>query len=100
MVLVGSLVNRKPYSDYSFIYGEPISPQVLQQANIIKAGIIFVFSNNRFSEPDTKILHVVSRIKKLNSHADLYGELHNKNTRYSKRDTRQYYGDAQFRYAP
>lgn len=77
LVIVGSLVNRNPYAAHSFIYGEPISPQVLQRANIKKAGTIFVFSNNRFSDPDTKTLHVVSRIKKLNNHAPIYVELHN-----------------------
>lgn len=76
LVIVSSLVNRTPYSEHSFIYGEPISPQVLQRANISKAGIIFVFSNNRFTDPDTKTLHVVSRIKRLNDHAPLYVELH------------------------
>lgn len=77
LVIVGSLVNRTPYAEHSFIYGEPISPQVLQRANISKARTIFVFSNNRFSDPDTKTLHVVSRIKKLNPHTPLYVELHN-----------------------
>lgn len=79
LVIVGSLVNRTPYPEHSFIYGEPISPQVLRRANIKEAGTIFVFSNNRFSDPDTKTLHVVSRIKKLNNHAPLYVELHNQN---------------------
>ncbi|TYP95422.1 TrkA-N domain-containing protein [Fodinibius salinus] len=77
IVIVGSLVNRTPYAEHSFIYGEPISPAVLQRSNISQAGAIFVFSNNRFSDPDTKTLHVVSRIKKLNQHAPLYVELHN-----------------------
>lgn len=76
LVIVSSLVNRTPYSEYTFIYGEPISPQVLQRANISEAGTIFVFSNNRFTDPDTKTLHVVSRIRKLNSDAPLYVELH------------------------
>lgn len=76
IVIVGSLVNRAPYSEYSFIYGEPISPQVLKRANIGKAGVIFVFSNNRFTDPDNKTLHVISRIKKLNKHSPLYVELH------------------------
>jgi len=79
VVIVGSLVNRTPYREHSFIYGEPISPDVLERANISKAGTIFVFSNNRFSDPDTKTLHVVSRIKKLNPDAELYVELHNTN---------------------
>jgi voltage-gated potassium channel len=77
VVIVGSLVNRTPYTEHSFIYGEPINPDVLKRANIEKAKTIFVFSNNRFSDPDTKTLHVVSRIKKLNNNAELYIELHN-----------------------
>jgi len=76
VVIVGSLVNRNPYAEHSFIYGEPISPDVLKRANISDAGTIFVFSNNRFSDPDTKTLHVVSRIKKMNDHAAIYVELH------------------------
>lgn len=79
LVIVGSLVNRTPYSEHSFIYGQPISPKVLKRANISEAGVIFVFSNNRFTDPDTKTLHVCSRIKKINDHAPLYVELHNPN---------------------
>lgn len=77
IVIVSTLVDRTPYSEHTFIYGEPISPQVLQRANISEAGIIFLFSNNRFTDPDTKTLHVVSRIKRLNNKAPLYVELHN-----------------------
>lgn len=77
LVIVGSLVDRTPYREHSFIYGEPISPDVLKRANISHAETIFVFSNNRFTDPDTKTLHVVSRIKQLNDHAQLYVELHN-----------------------
>lgn len=79
LVIVGSLVSRTPYSEYSFIYGEPISPQVLQRAHISKAGTIFVFSNHRFTEPDIKTLHVVSRIMRLNDHAPIYVELRDSN---------------------
>ena len=56
LVIVGSLVNQTPYAEHSFIYGEPISLDVLERANIREADIIFVFSNNRFSNPDTKTL--------------------------------------------
>jgi len=75
LVIVGSLVNRTPYSEYSFVYGEPISPDMLQRANISEAETIFVFSNHRFTEPDIKTLHVVSRIMRLNNHGSIYVEL-------------------------
>jgi len=54
LVIAGSLVSRTPYPEYSFIYGEPISPEVLQRANVSRAKTIFVFSNHRFMEPDIK----------------------------------------------
>lgn len=79
IVIVGLLVNRTPYREHSFIYGEPISPDVLSRANIREASVIFVFSNNRFRDPDTKTLHVVSRLKRINHGGQLYVELHNNN---------------------
>lgn len=75
LVLVGSLVDRAPYSEYDFIYGVPISPQVQERAAIGRASTIFVFSNNRFTEPDDKTLHVVSRIMDRNQHAQIIVEL-------------------------
>ncbi|WP_138429937.1 ion channel [Fodinibius saliphilus] len=77
LVIIGALVSRTPYREHSFIHGEPISPQVLQRANISKADTIFAFPNHRFSDPDTKTLHVVSRITELNSDASIFVELHN-----------------------
>ncbi|NGP88892.1 potassium channel family protein [Fodinibius halophilus] len=76
VVIAGALVNRTPYRQHSFIYGEPISPQVLKRANVSEASTVFVFSNHRFSDPDIKTLHIVSRIQKLNSKASIYVELH------------------------
>lgn len=77
IVLLSSLIERNPYPEYDFIYGVPISPQALERAHAEKASHIFVFSNNRFSDPDNKTLHVLSRIARMNQHAKLYVELHN-----------------------
>ncbi len=77
IVIIGSLVDRTPYPEYKFVHGEPISPDTLQRANVSEAGVIFVFSNNRFSDPDAKTLHVVSRIMEINDHADILVELSN-----------------------
>ncbi|MDX1638487.1 MAG: NAD-binding protein [Balneolaceae bacterium] len=76
VVLIGSLVERSPYPEYDFIYGIPISPKVQERANISRASVIFVFANIRFSDPDTKTLHVVSRIMERNTDAPIYVELH------------------------
>jgi voltage-gated potassium channel len=77
LVIVGSLVERSPYAEFDFIYGVPISPQVQDRAAIPKASTIFVFSNTRFSEPDDKTLHTVSRIMQRNLHAHIIVELNN-----------------------
>lgn len=79
LVIVGALVERTPYPEYDFIYGVPISPQVQARANVSEAGAIFVFSNIRFTDPDTKTLHVVSRIMQYNKHAPIYVELNDEN---------------------
>jgi voltage-gated potassium channel len=79
LVVVGSLVERTPYPEYDFIYGVPISPQVQDRANIPQASVIFVFSNTRFTEPDDKTLHTVSRIMDRNKTAKIIVELNNKN---------------------
>lgn len=78
-VIVSSLVEIKPYPEYDFINGVPISPHVLKRANISEAALIFVFSNIRFSEPDTKTLHIASRIMKYNENAHILVELNNEN---------------------
>lgn len=79
LVIIGSLIERTPYPEYDFIYGVPISPRVQQRANMAGASIIFVFSNIRFTDPDTKTLHVVSRIMRHNQHAKIYVELNDPN---------------------
>lgn len=78
-VILTTLVDRRPYKNYIFIYGVPISPQHLERANASKASDIFVFSNTRFNDPDIKTLHVVSRILTMNDHARIYIELENEN---------------------
>ncbi len=80
IVVVGSLIDRTPYPEYKFVHGEPISPDTLKRANVCEANTIFVFSNNRFSDPDAKTLHVVSRIMEINDHADIIVELNDENS--------------------
>lgn len=75
IVVLSSLVDRRPYPDVKFVYGVPISPSHLKRACADKASIIFVFSNSRFSDPDTKTLHVVSRIMRFNESAPIFVEL-------------------------
>ncbi|MDR9418248.1 ion channel [Gracilimonas sp.] len=77
LVIAGALVERAPYSQYDFIYGVPISPQVLLRTNISEASDVFVFANIRFSDPDLKTLHVVSRIMEHNTTGTVYVELNN-----------------------
>lgn len=79
IVIIGSLVDRTPYPEYRFVHGEPISPDTLQRANVNEAEVIFVFSNNRFTDPDAKTLHVVSRIMEINDHANIIVELTDEN---------------------
>lgn len=79
IIIVSSLVERTPYPELDFVYGVPISPKALKRANISEADTIFVFSNIRFTEPDIKTLHVVSRIMKYNDHAEMFVELENPN---------------------
>ena len=84
VVIVTDLVDITPYPQYHFVRGVPISPAALQQANIQEAAYIFVFSNARFQEPDLKTLHTVSRIQKLNSHANIFVEMHNPSSEFTK----------------
>jgi len=75
IVILTALVDRLPYRQHRFVYGVPINPQALQRANVSQAAHIFVFSNERFREPDKKTLHVVSRIMRFNRSAPLFVEL-------------------------
>jgi len=77
IVIVTDLVEMNPYSQNYFVKGVPINPVNLKRANIQFADYIFVFANIRFKEPDVKTLHLVSRIRKLNSTAKLFVELEN-----------------------
>jgi voltage-gated potassium channel len=76
-VVIGSLIETRPYPDCHFIRGVPVSPDVQIKANIEAASAIFVFENIRFTDPDVKTLHVVSRIMRKNIHAPIYVELIN-----------------------
>ena len=75
VVILTALVDRLPYPQHKFVYGVPINPQALQRANVSQAAYIFVFSNERFREPDKKTLHVVSRIMCFNQRAPVLVEL-------------------------
>lgn len=77
IVILTELVQVRPYPQFHFVRGVPLSPVALQQANISAAAHIFVFANSRFVEPDLKTLHVVSRIRKLAPQAWIYLELNN-----------------------
>ena len=87
VVIVSDLVQVNPYPQHYFVRGVPISPAALSQANIQQAAYIFVFANVRFQEPDLKTLHTVSRIQKLNQHAQILVEMHK-----PKSDFTQYLG--------
>lgn len=76
-VVIGSLVETRPYNDCHFIKGVPVSPEVLLKSNIATAKAIFVFANIRYTNPDVKSLHVVSRIMRMNSASPIYVELKN-----------------------
>ena len=84
VAVVTDLVTVKPYPQYHFVRGVPISPTALAQANIQEAAYIFVFSNARFQEPDLKTLHTVSRIQQLNNHAAIYVEMHNPRSEFTR----------------
>jgi hypothetical protein len=77
VVILTSLVDRIPYPQHRFVYGVPINPRALQHANVAGAALIFVFSNERFREPDKKTLHVVSRVMRFNHEAPIFVELNN-----------------------
>jgi voltage-gated potassium channel len=75
LVIVGSLVERNPYPEHDFIRGVPISPEVQRRASAQRAAVIFVFANNRFTDPDLKTLHVVGRLMQINEEAPIFVEL-------------------------
>jgi voltage-gated potassium channel len=77
IVILTDLVQTRPYPQFHFVRGVPLSPFALRQANIVAASHIFVFANARFVEPDLKTLHIVSRIRKLVPKACIYVELNN-----------------------
>ena len=75
VVLLTDLVQVQPYPQHHFVRGVPISPTALKQANIAAADFIFVFANVRFQDADLKSIHVVSRIRQLNSRARVFVEM-------------------------
>lgn len=77
LVIITDLVKVRPYPQFHFVRGVPLSPVALQQANTAAATYIFVFANARFAEPDLKTLHTVSRIRKLAPQARIFVELNN-----------------------
>lgn len=77
VVILTDLVQVRPYPQFHFVRGVPLSPVALQQANTAAAAYIFVFANARFAEPDLKTLHTVSRIRHLAPRARIFVELNN-----------------------
>lgn len=77
IVILTDLVQVRPYPQFHFVRGVPLSPVALKQANIAAASNILVFANARFVEPDLKTLHIVSRIRKLAPKARIFVELNN-----------------------
>jgi voltage-gated potassium channel len=82
VVIISDLVAVNPYPQHAFVRGVPLSPMALQQANIQEAAFIFVFANLRFTEPDLKTIHTVSRIQRLNQHATIFVEIHEPRSRF------------------
>ena len=75
VVIATDLVDRNPYPEHSFVRGVPINPAVLRQANCMEAVMVFVFANLRFADPDTKTLHIASRVRALNPDALIIVEI-------------------------
>lgn len=75
VVIISGIVEQNPYREHSFVSGVPINPSVLMRASIEEASHVFVFANQRFSDPDVKTMHIASRVLKLNSKARVYVEL-------------------------
>lgn len=75
VVIASDLVDRNPYPQHWFVRGVPINPAVLKQANCAEAVMVFVFANLRFADPDTKTLHIASRVRGLNPEALIVVEI-------------------------
>ena len=75
VVIVSGIVEHNPYPEHDFVSGVPINPAVLKRASIEHASYVFVFANQRFSDPDVKTLHIASRVLKLNTKARVFVEL-------------------------
>ena len=75
VVIASDLVDRNPYPEHWFVRGVPINPAVLRQANCSEAVMVFVFANLRFADPDTKTLHIASRVRSLNPDALIVVEI-------------------------
>lgn len=75
VVIATDLVDRNPYPEHWFVRGVPINPAVLQQANCAQAVMVFVFANLRFADPDTKTLHIASRVRALSPDALIVVEI-------------------------
>lgn len=84
IAIVTDLANRNPYPQHHFVRGVPLNPAVLSNACIKDADIVFIFANLRFSDPDIKTLHTATRIKKLNSRANIFVELLNPDSELAK----------------
>ncbi|MDP3981555.1 MAG: ion channel [Chlamydiota bacterium] len=77
IVVVSDLVTHNPYHQHLFVFGVPINPDVLGQANTAFATHIFIFANFRFADPDIKTLHIASRVRDMNPDAVIFAELVN-----------------------
>lgn len=74
-VIVTDLVTRNPYPNHKFVSGVPINPAALKRASVSTAGVVFVFANLRFADPDVKTMHIATRVMAQNSKARIYVEL-------------------------
>ncbi len=75
VAIISDLVARNPYPEHYFVRGVPINPAALRLANTQYADYVFIFANLRFSDPDTKTLHIASRVARLNPRAKICVEL-------------------------
>jgi hypothetical protein len=75
VVIATDLVDHNPYPEHWFVRGVPINPTILRQANCAEAVMVFVFANLRFADPDTKTLHIASRVRAMNPDALIVVEI-------------------------